>query len=49
VWAEDRTNAGFEVESLQSITNEHVILPKLFRRLAEYLERIAMSLVHEPS
>jgi hypothetical protein len=38
VWAEDRTNAGFEVESLQSITNEHVILPKLFRRLAEYLE-----------
>ena len=38
VWAEDRTNAGFEVEGLGSITDEHVILPKLFRRLAEYLE-----------
>src|SRR5215218_11229632 len=36
VWAEDRTNAGFEVEGLHSITDEHVILPKLFRRLAEY-------------
>ncbi len=38
VWAEDRTNAGFEVEGLRSITDEHVVLPKLFRRLAEYLE-----------
>jgi Staphylococcal nuclease homologue len=38
VWPEDRTNAGFEVEGLGSITDEHVILPKLFRRLAEYLE-----------
>jgi hypothetical protein len=38
VWAQDRTNAGFEVEGLESITEEHVIMPKLFRRLAEYLE-----------
>ena len=38
VWAEDRTNAAFEVEGLESITEEHVVLPKLFRRLAEYLE-----------
>jgi hypothetical protein len=38
VWAQDRTNAGFEVEGLGSITEEHVIMPKLFRRLAEYLE-----------
>lgn len=38
VWAEDRTNTGFEVNGIQSITDEHVILPKLFRRLAEYLE-----------
>lgn len=37
VWAEDRTNAGFEAEGLGSITNEHVVMPKLFRRLAEYL------------
>jgi endonuclease YncB( thermonuclease family) len=38
IWSEDRTNAGFAVGSLQSISEEHVILPKLFRRLAEYLE-----------
>ena len=38
VWAEDRTTEGFEVDGLGSITDEHVILPKLFRRLAEYLE-----------
>lgn len=38
IWAEDRTNAGFEVTGLESISQEHVILPKLFRRLAEYLE-----------
>jgi hypothetical protein len=38
VWAQDRTNAGFEVEGLGSITEEHVVMPKLFRRLAEYLE-----------
>lgn len=38
VWAEDRTNTGFEVTGIESITEEHVILPKLFRRLAEYME-----------
>jgi len=38
VWAEDRTNAGFEVDGPESISEKHVILPKLFRRLAEYLE-----------
>jgi hypothetical protein len=38
VWAQDRTNTGFEVEGLESITEEHVIMQKLFRRLAEYLE-----------
>ena len=38
VWAQDRTRAGFEVNGLESITEEHVIMPKLFRRLAEYLE-----------
>lgn len=38
IWAEDRTNSGFAVESLESISEEHIILPKLFRRLAEYLE-----------
>ncbi|QIN79220.1 nuclease [Rubrobacter marinus] len=38
VWAEDRTNAGFAVEGPGSLSEEHVILPKLFRRLAEYLQ-----------
>lgn len=38
LWRDDRTNAGFAVTGLQSITEEHVILPKLFRRLASYLE-----------
>ncbi len=38
IWAEDVTNSGFAVSGIQSITEQHVILPKLFRRLAEYLE-----------
>ena len=38
VWARDRTTAEFDVEGLKSLAEEHVILPKLFRRLAEYLQ-----------
>lgn len=38
VWADDRTTNGFTVMGLESIVEEHVILPKLFRRLAEYLQ-----------
>lgn len=38
IWAVDRTNAGFAVTGMDSITGEHVILPKLFRRLARFLE-----------
>ncbi len=38
VYAKDRTNSGFLVTSLGSLEDEHVILPKLFRRLAAYLE-----------
>lgn len=38
VWAEDRTTAGFDVTGLESLEEEHVILPKLFRRLVEYLQ-----------
>jgi endonuclease YncB( thermonuclease family) len=37
LWAEDVTNKGFELERLQTITEEAVILPKLFRRLINYL------------
>jgi hypothetical protein len=38
IWAEDKTNTGFAVPNLQAITDDHVILPKLFRRLAEFLD-----------
>jgi endonuclease YncB( thermonuclease family) len=38
LWRQDRTNAGFVVHGLASLALEHVILPKLFRRLATYLE-----------
>ncbi|TNE49300.1 MAG: nuclease [Deltaproteobacteria bacterium] len=38
LWAVDKTSTGFEVTGLSSITDEHVILPKLFRRLVKYLE-----------
>jgi hypothetical protein len=32
------TNSGFAVPDLGSITDTHVILPKLFRRLVEFLK-----------
>ena len=38
LWPQDKTNVGFVVTGLQSITQDHVILPKLFRRLVTYLE-----------
>jgi hypothetical protein len=37
VWATDSTNAGFTLQSREQLTTELIILPKLFRRLAEYL------------
>jgi endonuclease YncB( thermonuclease family) len=37
VWASDVTTSGATVNSLADLTDELVILPKLFRRLAEYL------------
>ncbi|AGY57083.1 thermonuclease family protein [Gloeobacter kilaueensis] len=38
LWPSDRTNSGFSLDSLATITDEVVILPKLFRRLVEYIE-----------
>jgi hypothetical protein len=38
VWARDRTQKGVKVAGLATLTDEAVILPKLFRRLADYLE-----------
>ena len=37
VWALDRSQKGVEVESLATLTDDAVILPKLFRRLVDYL------------
>jgi endonuclease YncB( thermonuclease family) len=37
VWADDTTLTGFTVASRQQLQGELVILPKLFRRLADYL------------
>ncbi|MGZ9932514.1 nuclease [Streptomyces sp. NC-S4] len=37
VWAEDSTVSGATVTGMSSITEHEVILPKLFRRLVDYL------------
>jgi hypothetical protein len=37
LWSLDRTQKGVEVESLATLTDDAVILPKLFRRLVDYL------------
>lgn len=37
VWADDATTTGFTVTSREQLQNQLVILPKLFRRLADYL------------
>ena len=37
LWPSDRTNTGVTVDDLASITKDAVILPKLFRRLVDYL------------
>lgn len=37
LWIADKTNQGFELENLETITEQVVILPKLFRRLLSYL------------
>lgn len=38
IWAHDRTTAGFSVPHPDVLETDHVILPKLFRRLAEFLD-----------
>jgi endonuclease YncB( thermonuclease family) len=37
LWAVDTTETGFTVEDLATLTDQVVILPKLFRRLVDYL------------
>lgn len=44
IWDEDKTTAGFKVTGLKSITEDNVILPKLFRRLAAYIHEVGKPL-----
>ena len=37
VWASDATTSGFDVTGLASLEDDIVIVPKLFRRLVDYL------------
>ncbi len=37
LWPLDRTNLGVRVSSLATLTDEAVLMPKLFRRLVDYL------------
>jgi hypothetical protein len=37
VWPEDKTATGFVVDSLDTVTDQVVILPKLFRRIVDYM------------
>ncbi|OKH16197.1 nuclease [Fischerella major NIES-592] len=37
LWQVDQTNTGFVLETLETITDKIVMLPKLFRRLLSYL------------
>jgi endonuclease YncB( thermonuclease family) len=37
VWAGDRTQKGVDVKSLATLTDDALLLPKLFRRLVDYL------------
>ncbi len=38
LWSEDKTNDGFDVDSVSIIRDKIVILPKLFRRIVSYLD-----------
>lgn len=37
IWEKDLTNTGFELKDLRTLTRDVVMLPKLFRRLIDYL------------
>ncbi len=38
VWSEDRTNKFTCIDALSDVTDAHVLLPKLFRRITTYLK-----------
>jgi hypothetical protein len=37
IWASDASTSGFQVAALEDLTERLVVLPKLFRRLLDYL------------
>lgn len=37
IWPKDKTTEGFTIPSLSSVTETHVILPKLFRRIVNFM------------
>ncbi len=37
IWAKDATTKGFTVKNLKTLSDQAVILPKLYRRLIDYL------------
>ncbi|MER6077070.1 nuclease [Streptomyces sp. NPDC001833] len=49
VWAHDVTISGVKVESLASLTEDLVIVPKLFRRVADYVRLFGPSLACLPA
>jgi endonuclease YncB( thermonuclease family) len=36
-WPKDETNAGFNVPNIEAVTETHIILPKLFRRIVSFM------------
>jgi hypothetical protein len=49
VWLHDVTTTGAKIESLASLTDEQVIVPKLFRRVADYIRLFGPSLACLPA
>ena len=42
VYGVDQTNTGFTAETLKDITDDIVVLPKIFRRLSTYIKETGM-------
>jgi hypothetical protein len=38
LWPQDKTHSGVNGPALTAVSEQRIILPKLFRRIAEYLE-----------
>ncbi|KJS63303.1 hypothetical protein [Streptomyces rubellomurinus] len=49
VWSYDETTSGVKIDSLATLTDDQVIVPKLFRRLADYVRLFGPSLTCLPA